>query len=159
MDEKPEKGSPSVLSFPRHHFRPEPMLHFIELKPFTRRWQDLKLDDDALRYLQVAISAQPRAYPLMRGTGGLRKLRYAPPDWPQGKRGALRICYVYFDEFKTVLLAIVYGKNEKADLTAAERSGIKSIIETIEAEFARRRLKYKPEPVVSGNYKIRRVYS
>ncbi|MSR59592.1 MAG: addiction module toxin RelE [Planctomycetaceae bacterium] len=111
---------------------------FVELRSFSLRWDALKLDSDDLLRLQIAIMCDPCAAPVITGTGGLRKIRFAPPRWNVGKSGALRVCYVYFDEYKTVLLSIVYPKSEKDNLSQSEKSKIKAVIERIEKEFDRR---------------------
>ncbi|MGH7194726.1 MAG: hypothetical protein ACREJM_14500 [Candidatus Saccharimonadales bacterium] len=108
------------------------LLNFVELRPFTRRWTELKLDDEGdLAALQLQIMRAPTSGPVIRGTSGLRKLRFSPPSWRIGKSGALRVAYVYFADFGVVLLAAVYPKNVKADLTAAEKARINVAIERI----------------------------
>lgn len=86
----------------------EDLLHFIELKPFSRRWAKLQLDDAALASLQLTIMDAPESGKEIVGTGGLRKMRFAPPQWARGKSHALRVCYVFYEEHKVVLLALVY---------------------------------------------------
>jgi len=80
----------------------------------------------------------PTSPPVIRGTGGLRKMRFAPPSWHTGKRGALRVCYVFLHEHAIVLLVGFYAKNEREDLTAQERKDfavmIKDIQEFLEEE-------------------------
>lgn len=58
----------------------------------------------------------------MAGTGGLRKMRFAPPSWHTGKSGAARVCYVVVDGAAVVYLLLIFPKNEKANLTAVERA-------------------------------------
>ena len=79
--------------------------------------------------LQVAIMAAPKAAPVIPGTGGLRKLRFSPLGWKTGKRGAIRVCYVYFEEFWTVLLVVAYPKNRRDNLTQSEKREISKLIE------------------------------
>ncbi len=118
----------------------EDLLHFIESSDFTAAWGSLGLDDeDDLTTLQLAIMAGPNGPPVIQGTGGLRKIRFAPPRWQTGKSGALRICYVYFEEFGIVYLVVVYRKGEKDDLSPHERTAIRSYIQKIEAELRRRK--------------------
>jgi len=78
----------------------------------------------------------PQGHPVVQGTGGLRKLRFAPLRWKTGKSGAVRIGYVYLQEHGVVLLVIAYSKNEKDDLAPAEKKAIRQLIEKIENEFA-----------------------
>ena len=129
-----EKGT---LYYPEHRFNPEDLLTFIELKPFTRRWERLELTTDDLLTLQIAIMCDPLKPPVIPGTGGLRKLRFAPVGWNTGKSGALRVCYAYFEEHKTVLLTILYAKNEKENLTQEEKNQINKLLSAIKAEFDR----------------------
>lgn len=68
-------------------FDAENLLHFIELSQFSRRWEQLGLDDEEdLAALQVAIMSNPKVGAVIKDTGGLRKLRFAPPRWNTGKR-------------------------------------------------------------------------
>ena len=120
-------------------FDTEDLLHFIELPQFTRRWEQLGLDDEVdLTALQLAIMANPRNGDVIRGTGGLRKLRFAPQRWSIGKSGAARVIYAYFEEFGIVLLCLVYGKNEAGDLSEAVKKLLKKTMNEIEAELRRR---------------------
>jgi hypothetical protein len=126
------------LTYPRHAFNPEDLLHFIELREFTRGWDDLGLDDeDDLTALQIMIMIGPKNHPVIRGTGGLRKIRFAPDDWNKGKSGSVRVCYVYFQDYGIVLLVVAYGKGEKDDLSAADKRAISKLISGIEKELDR----------------------
>jgi hypothetical protein len=87
------------------------------------------LSDQALQALQVIIMTHPRGGSVMEGTGGLRKLRFAPPEWEVGKSGALRVCYAYIEEVATVILALVYPKGEKDDLDDKEKARLREAIE------------------------------
>jgi hypothetical protein len=107
----------------------------IELDGFSDDWSALRLDDDALVALQLTILANPRGGPPVRGTGGLRKLRFAPPTWRTGKRGAVRVCYVYFAEVSVVLLVTAYGKNVQEDLSEVEKRAYKKVIERIRKDL------------------------
>jgi hypothetical protein len=74
---------------------------------------------------------------VIRGTGGLRKLRFAVPGSGRGRRGAYRVCYVDFPEFGTVTLVVVFGKNEKVDLTPTDRKAIAAALQAYRAELER----------------------
>src|SRR5438876_11783109 len=100
---------------------------FVELDGFTEDWFGLGLSDDDLHALQLAIMANPKAAPVMPGTGRLRKLRYAPLKSGRAKSGAARVCYVHFEEYAVVLLVLAYPKNEKSDLSTAEKKVIKRV--------------------------------
>ena len=53
-------------------------MSFIQLSGFATNWARMKLTDEDLRSLEAAILAAPDAMPVMRGSGGLRKIRFAP---------------------------------------------------------------------------------
>ncbi|MCA9102877.1 MAG: hypothetical protein KDA63_17075 [Planctomycetales bacterium] len=116
------------------------MLDFIELPPFTRRWEKLGLDDeDDLTALQLIIMADPTKGDVIAGTDGLRKLRFAPKRWKAGKSGAARVLYVHFEEFGIVLLCSVYRKSEIETISDAVKKHLNGAIAQIQAELRRRK--------------------
>jgi hypothetical protein len=120
-------------------FQPEQLLNFIELRPFTKRWAELGLDaEDDLTALQLIIMGSPKAGAVIKGTRGLRKLRFAPPRWHSGKSGAARILYVYFETHGIVLLCLAFRKNEADDISEAVKSHLNDRIDEIEVELRRR---------------------
>ncbi len=121
-------------------FNPEDLLDFIEIGTFTQRWKELKLDVESdLAALQFSIMANPTSGRVIQGTGGLRKLRFAPLSWQTGKRGAARVCYVFLKEFGMVLLVTAYGKREKDDLSNDDKRMIRQLIQEAQAELERRK--------------------
>lgn len=85
----------------------------------------------------AAFYAICQSGPVIPETGGLRKLRW---NTNKGKRGGLRTIYVDFFRFETIYLITAYTKNEKADLTIAEKHKIKEMIHILENSLER---KYK----------------
>lgn len=96
---------------------PENLLNFIELRSFTQSWHELDLTDDDLLALQLTIMARPKRHPVVAGTGSLRKMRFAPASGRHGKHGGMRICYVYLEDYSTVLLVLAYSKSDRDDLS------------------------------------------
>ena len=79
-----------------------------------------KLMSAAERMLLVDYLAyNPSAGDLISGTGGVRKLRWALEG--RGKRGGARVIYYYHSERLPLFLLSAYPKNEKANLSKAER--------------------------------------
>ncbi len=109
---------------------------FIQMGGFVDEWENLKLSDEDLRILELTIMARPTNAPVVPGTGGLRKMRYSPERWKKGKRGGLRICYVFFKEFSIVLLVTVYSKRDKDDLSPDGKKRIKQFIERQKKQLA-----------------------
>jgi hypothetical protein len=113
------------------------LLSFIEWPSFHREWRQLGLTDEDLWELQDSILEIPLAGKLVAGTGGLRKLRFAPARAKRGKSGALRVCYVCFLRHGIVYLITVYAKGEKDDISPNERKSIKRLIEGLESRIDR----------------------
>lgn len=108
------------------------MLSLIHLPAFTATWRKLGLADADLRALEGMIAKAPASSPVMAGTGGLRKIRFAAKGSGSGKSGGVRVCYAYFSGYGLVYLCAVYPKSEKANLSAAERAAYKRIIESFD---------------------------
>jgi hypothetical protein len=99
---------------------------FIETPVFTKRLRDL-LDDESYAAFQQDLADSPRMGDVIQGTGGLRKVRVAASG--HGKRGGARVIYYHFVSASQIALLLIYPKNEKDDLSAAERKALKHIIE------------------------------
>lgn len=102
---------------------------FIETKYFTNKWKDLGFTDDDLRRLQEALLEDPKVGAVIRGTGGLRKMRFAYEN--QGKSRSSRVCYLDIEVREEVHLLDVFAKNEKDNLSKAERNELKKLVEFI----------------------------
>ncbi|MDB5172451.1 MAG: hypothetical protein JWN51_1224 [Phycisphaerales bacterium] len=108
---------------------------FVQPAPFVSEWKRLRLTDEDLQKLESLIRENPAAGPVMKGTGGLRKIRFAPPSWNQGKSGASRVCYVVFSEVQAIYFLAMFAKNEKSNLTPAEREFFRQWIAMIRADL------------------------
>lgn len=98
----------------------------LETTVFTRQQQAL-LDDDSYRLLQVELAQNPEAGALIRGTGGLRKIRWAAHG--RGKRGGVRVIYYWVRERSIVLMLLAYPKNVQDDLTPAQKKVLRALVE------------------------------
>ena len=92
---------------------------FIQTREFSRNWDKLGFKDEDLRKLELELLENSDLHPVIKGTGGLRKIRI--PFANEGKSGSARVCYV--------------DKNEKENLSQAERNGIKSLIEQLKLKL------------------------
>lgn len=90
---------------------------FIETGHFQKRRAE-HLTDEQFRELQNEIMGHPERGALIRGSGGLRKLRSGTAG--RGKSGGVRVIYYFLVRTDTIYLLDLYAKNEKADLTPAE---------------------------------------
>ena len=83
--------------------------------------------------LEESIAAEPERNPLIPGTSGFRKARWRRPG--VGRRGGLRVIYYFMVRPDLVFLADIYAKNDKENLTHAERNQLKKIALEIQREF------------------------
>lgn len=116
------------------------LLTFVETDEFGDDWQSLGLDvEHDLLELQIAIMAAPERAPVIQGTGGLRKMRFAPARWKSGKRGAIRVCYAYFPMNALVFLVMCYGKATQEDISSQEKHAIAGYLRQVGLHLAQRR--------------------
>jgi hypothetical protein len=74
----------------------------------------------------------PHAGVVIPGSGGLRKVRFG--FGARGKSGGARIIYLFSGERLPVFILAVFAKNEKADLSPAERNALaRMVTEMIES--------------------------
>ena len=114
---------------------------FVEVPSFISKWNALRLTDDDLLRLQMTILSDPKAGAVIRGTGGVRKLRFAFDN--QGKSGSSRVIYVDFAVHEKVFLLAVYTKAEKDNLTPAERNELKALVTALRSTMNPARKKEK----------------
>ena len=57
----------------------------------------------------------------------------------KGKRGGVRVVYYYGGDHMPIFLIAIYAKNEKIDMTAAEKKASKKFVQEIKKQYAMRR--------------------
>ena len=72
------------------------------------------------------LSVRPHAGVLIKGTGGIRKLRWARAG--RGKRGGLRVIYYFHSDEMPLYLLSLFGKNEKANLSMEEKAVLSRLV-------------------------------
>jgi hypothetical protein len=92
-------------------------MRFIETPMFTRIATALWTDDE-YHALQLALLARPELGAVIRGCGGLRKLRWARPG--AGKRGGARVIYYWHEPSETYYMLYAYLKGQQEDLSAQQ---------------------------------------
>jgi hypothetical protein len=85
----------------------------------------------------ASIALSPESGDLIPGTGGLRKRRI--PLAGRGKRGGARVITLYIGANFPVYAVFLYAKNERADLSAAQRKQLDRIVSEIKERAAERR--------------------
>ena len=89
------------------------MYQFIESSIFSRYLYDY-LNEEEYADLQWHLTLDPAAGDIIRGSGGVRKLRWSAKG--KGKRGGVRIIYYWHTKAGEIWLLTIYGKNETDNL-------------------------------------------
>ena len=82
--------------------------------------------------MEAAIAADPDSAPLIRGTGGIRKLRWAGSG--RGKRGGIRTIYFHHAGPGEIYLLTAFAKADREDLRPADRKALSRLIAAIKKE-------------------------
>jgi hypothetical protein len=98
----------------------------METSIFTRIIKEL-MSDDEYRELQDALVIRPDMGDLIKGSGGLRKVRWKLEG--KGKSGGARIIYYWVVDEDQIRMLYAYTKGKQADLTPAQLKILKSIVE------------------------------
>jgi hypothetical protein len=106
---------------------------FVSTFEFDRQWERMGLDDEDRRRLENEIVDNPQIGPVMRGAGGLRKMRFALDG--KGKSGSARVLYVDFVVFERVYLITAYPKSQKENISPADCELYKKMIEQTKREL------------------------
>ena len=135
---RPEKKSGRQPALDRHTFLTysHPVQTVVETESYLRDAKATGLLDDERMTIVNFIAATPDAGSEIRGTGGARKVRFAGKG--KGKSGGFRVITFYSGEDIPVFLLNVFAKNEKTDLSQAERNELKSVLAAIVDAYRRR---------------------
>jgi hypothetical protein len=96
------------------------MFTVVETPGFIASAKTAGISDAVRAEIVSAVAGNPEQGDLIVGTGGLRKFRFARPG--KGKSGGFRVLSYFLSEDHPVFLIGVFAKNQKANLTAAERA-------------------------------------
>lgn len=90
----------------------------IEFAAYRRRADELLTVEQRDAIIDL-IAYEPTCGDIIPGSGGLRKVRIGRDGI--GKRGGARVVYYFYNQSFPILLVALYAKNEKDDLTAAQK--------------------------------------
>lgn len=107
------------------------LLSFRETTRFTKRVVEL-LDDESYSTLQLYLAEFPDAGDLIKGGGGIRKLRQALPA--RGKSGGARVIYYWVVKNDLILMLDIYAKNEQPDLSDEQVNEFRKEVKGLELE-------------------------
>jgi mRNA-degrading endonuclease RelE of RelBE toxin-antitoxin system len=104
----------------------------VEFKAFLTNAKNL-FDDDEKDELIEFLSYNPTAGVVIKGTGGLRKLRWRAKG--KGKSGGARLIYFYYDDEMPLFLLTAYGKSQKADIAPEEKAEFRELVDVLVASY------------------------
>lgn len=103
-------------------------MEIIETTFYTKYIVDL-LSDEEYKKLQQFLVDFPKAGALIKGSGGLRKLRWNYQD--KGKSGGIRNIYYYYEGKDTIFMIYVYKKGRQDNLSPKELNILKSVLKEL----------------------------
>ena len=104
-------------------------MEFIETPTFTRLLLQL-LSDDEYRELQCMLADNPVCGDLIRGGGGIRKVRFAAQG--KGKSGGVRVIYYWMTAREQIYMLLIYSKNRKDTLTDQETGILRELVKELD---------------------------
>ena len=105
---------------------------FVEISSFTKRLREVE-DASILGEIQNEILKNPAVGAVIKGTGGIRKMRCGAEG--RGKRGGHRVLCVDFPTVEKVYLLVIYAKNEQEDLSVNEKKILSQLVERLRKEL------------------------
>lgn len=99
---------------------------FVETTHFTH-WIKTLLSDEEYRELQNYLMEHPESGKIIRGSGGVRKLRWTRQG--MGKSGGIRTIYYWAKTKEQIYLLTVYSKSERENIDAATLTRIAKQLE------------------------------
>jgi hypothetical protein len=103
----------------------ESRLELVETSVFTRQITSL-LSEEEYRLFQSQLAANPAMGSLIKGGGGIRKVRLAVGS--RGKSGGARVIYFWAVRKNIILLLYAYAKNVAADLTPKQTTQLARVV-------------------------------
>jgi hypothetical protein len=89
------------------------------------------LEDGEYASLQLALLLKPKLGCVIRGSGGIRKLRWSLSS--SGKRGGIRVIYYWDEPSETFFMLYAFRKSQQDDLTARQ---LRTLVALVREEFA-----------------------
>jgi hypothetical protein len=103
-------------------------MEFIETSIFTKALSTL-LNDDENRQLQNLLWQDPLAGDLVRGGGGIRKIRFGVEG--RGKSGGVRVIYYSIPVAEEIYMLLIYPKSKKDSLSAEETAILRALVKEL----------------------------
>lgn len=112
---------------------------FIESSSFTKSIYDY-LKEEEYKNLQARLTENPHLGKVIPGCGGIRKIRWAQEAKTHGKRGGIRVIYLYIEQYRHLHLLGIFGKGEKENLSSKEKKILKNLATQLKKTAKGRRI-------------------
>lgn len=109
----------------------------VETPEFLAATRKLMSDDERALLVDY-LSLHPVEGDLIKGAGGVRKLRWGLAG--RGKRGGARVIYYYRSTDVPLFALTAYAKNEREDLSAEQVEGFRQLAKGIMQAYARKKV-------------------
>ena len=107
---------------------------YIKTTPAFERKAKKCLTASSLEALCDYLETNPEMGDLIKGTGGIRKLRWKTGKNNKGKSGGARVLY-HYSKGILVLLIMLYEKAEQENITQAEKNWLKQEVPALVAKY------------------------
>lgn len=115
----------------------KPGMVVVQLHSFDRAAKGL-LSEERVQEIIGELALRPEAGDLIEGTGGVRKVRFGVDG--RGKRGGVRVVYLFRDTTMPLFLITVFAKKDIPNLTKAQQNAMGSLVDGIVTDWQARLL-------------------
>ena len=115
-------------------FGARPWISVVETPPYVARAGKLLTEAEQEAIVQM-IARDPTCGVVVRGTGGVRKLRFGAGG--QGKSGGVRIVYYFNSAAMPAYMLTIFAKNEKANLPRTELNALADLVAILKRSHGR----------------------
>ncbi len=105
-------------------------IKLIETSIFVQQIQRL-LSDEEYKTLRKYLKDNPDITPIIQGTGGARKMRWAKKG--RGKSGGIRVIYLYRSRQGDIFLLLAFSKSDQENLNHNQKKMIKMLIDKLKS--------------------------
>ncbi|WP_237070062.1 type II toxin-antitoxin system RelE/ParE family toxin [Mycetohabitans sp. B2] len=105
------------------------MRHGIHRKPNTHTLASCSTDGRRIYGPSKCLDGKPQRGNIIKGDGGIRKLRYALPG--RGKSGGVRVIYYWLRDDQQIYMLLIYPKSKKDNLTDRETAVLREFVKEL----------------------------
>lgn len=99
---------------------------FFETTIFTKQIK-LLISDEEYAKLQLELSRRPKQGPVIRKSGGIRKLRWAVEG--SGRSGGVRVLYYVMSGCCQIYMLLAFKKGDQENITAEQLAVLRNVVQ------------------------------